>query len=579
MKIRLRRLNQIVIISLAILGIRLFSLQIIRGERYARLSDRNRIRKIILTAPRGRIFDRNGIPLADTRPSWTIAVIPTETNDSALSFLSAILKIPMPELRRRLEPIAAFPSPVNICRDVSFKIVAQIEENNFRLPGVMTRVDPVRNYPYGPIYAHCIGYIGEITDAELARDTSYHRLDYIGKTGIEARYEKRLRGADGTQFVEVDVRGREIGPLPEKRVQSPISGNDIYLTINHRLQQLAYELSKPYERSAVVGIAIRTGEILCLISNPAFDPNLFLSHLNSARWDSLVSNPAKPFFNRVISAAYPPGSTFKPLIALLALEKQLITPQTNFIPCNGGFRYGNRTFRCWSAHGHLNLIEAIEQSCNSYFYQIGLRLNVDTLSKFCRRLKLDQPSYIDIPGEKIGNVPSREFLNRRYGKGKWTQGVMLNLAIGQGELTLTPLQLALLYACIANDGTYFQPYLVDRIESAGTVIYTANPKQVKVELNSSQLKIIKTALTRVVEYGTARGAQLPEISIAGKTGTAQNPPKPDHAWFVGYAPAEDPEVVFAVILENAGQGGAAAAPIVSALVRSYFLSKNSYAQD
>ncbi|MGQ9708815.1 MAG: penicillin-binding protein 2, partial [bacterium] len=224
MRRRFKRLNQIAIALFAILAVRLVHLQVLRGARYARLSDRNRIRKIVLPAPRGKIFDRNGVLLADTRPSWTVAIIPTETNDSAIALLSTILSRPVAELKHRLEPIASLPSPVNILRDVPFKTIARIEENNFRLPGVLVRVDPVRNYPFRNLYAHTIGYLGEITEDELARDTSYRRLDYIGKTGIEARYESYLRGKDGQQFVEVDVRGREIGPLPEKRAEPPTPG-------------------------------------------------------------------------------------------------------------------------------------------------------------------------------------------------------------------------------------------------------------------------------------------------------------------------------------------------------------------
>lgn len=570
MKLKFKRLNQVTLALFVLLAVRLFYLQVLRGVRYARLSDRNRIRRFVLPAPRGRIFDRNGVLLADTRPSWTVAVIPTETNDSAIELLGRILSQPAEQLRRRLEPIAALPAPVNILRDVPLKTIVRIEENNSRLPGVIVRVDPVRNYPFKGLYAHTIGYLGEISEEELARDTSYRRLDYIGKTGIEASYENFLRGKDGQQFVEVDVRGREIGPLLEKRAEPATPGKDIYLTIDHRLQNLAYELTEDYERAAVIGISIRTGEVLCLVSRPAFDPNIFLSPLNAARWDSLVSNPSKPFYNRAISSAYPPGSTFKPLIALLALEQRLVTPQTTLLPCTGRFRFGNREFKCWTAHGRLNLLEAIEQSCNTYFYQLGIRLKLDTLISFCRRFGLGEVTGIDIPGENPGTLPARELLDRRYGRGKWTQGVMLNFAIGQGEILLTPLQLALTYCCIANNGSYYQPHLIARVDSAGRTVFVPQKKKVEVKLDHQALSAVKNGLNRVVEYGTGRAAQQEEFAIAGKTGTAQNPPKPDHAWFVGYAPAENPEVVFAVIVENAGHGGAIAAPIVGELVRTYW---------
>ncbi|MGQ9708354.1 MAG: penicillin-binding transpeptidase domain-containing protein, partial [bacterium] len=344
----------------------------------------------------------------------------------------------------------------------------------------------------------------------------------------------------------------------------------IDLTIDHRLQISAYEMTKNYERACVIGISVRTGAVLCLISRPDFDPNIFLSPLNSARWESLASNPSKPFYNRAISSAYPPGSTFKPLIALLALEKGLVTTQTTLMPCTGVFRFGNRVFRCWSAHGRLNLLSAIEQSCNSYFYQLGMHLKLDTLTSFCRRFGLGQVTGIDIPGENPGNIPTREFLDRRYGKGKWTQGLMLNFAIGQGEILLTPLQLALFYCSIAGDGTYYQPHIIARIDSAGRTVFVPSVKKFDILVDRHALSGVKKGLTRVVEYGTGQAAQLQAITIAGKTGTAQNPPKPDHAWFVGYAPAENPEVVFVVIIENAGHGGAIAAPVVGELVRAYY---------
>lgn len=570
MKDRLKRLTHIIIILFGILSLRLSYLQLMRGARYARLSDRNRIRKIVLPAPRGRIYDRNGILLADTRPSFSITVIPTETNDSALTLLANIINLPLAELKRRLEPIVAVPSPVTIYRNADPAIVARIQENNFRLSGVLIRIDPVRNYPSRELYAHVIGHLGEVTEEELVKDSTYRRMDYIGRTGVEASYEKILRGKDGYEFVEVDARGREIGPLPEKRPEPPVPGKDVYLTIDHRLQQLANELTKNYDRAAVIGISVKSGEIICLLSRPQFDPNIFLSTIDPTVWKSLVNNPSKPFYNRAISSGYPPGSTFKPLVALAALKDQVVTPTTNLLPCTGSFRYGNRTFKCWSAHGKLNLLGAIEQSCNVYFYQIGLRLDLDSLVEFCRRLNLGKPTGIDIPGESPGNIPSREYLDRRYGKGKWTRGTMLNFAIGQGEIMLTPLQLATLYACIANEGYYYKPFLVSRIDSAGIQIKTTRPYRIEVPINKSDLGQVKKALTRVVEFGTGRAAQHSEITIAGKTGTAQNPPRPDHAWFVGYAPAEAPEVVFAVLVENAGHGGMVAAPIVGELIRAYF---------
>jgi len=323
----------------------------------------------------------------------------------------------------------------------------------------------------------------------------------------------------------------------------------------------------------VVGLEVRTGAVLCLVSRPEFDPNIFIGPIDPNSWEALVANPSKPFFNRVIASCYPPGSVFKPVVALAALSSQLVSPTTTLEPCTGRFRYGNRVFKCWSTHGRVNLLEAIAQSCNSYFYQLGLKLGLDSLAAYCQRLSLGQPTGIDLPGENAGKIPSRSWLDSHYGKGKWTSGVLLNFAIGQGEIMTTPLQLAQVYATIANNGSCYQPYLVGRIDSCGHTVMTTKPRVRTVAIDPAHLKAVKLALTRVVEYGTGRAAQSQEIAIAGKTGTAQNPPKPDHAWFVGYAPAEDPEVVFAVLVENAGHGGVVAAPIVGQLVRAWWSNR------
>jgi penicillin-binding protein 2 len=570
METRLKQLTLLSLILLGALGLRLAHLQILMGKRYARLSDRNRIRRVVLPAPRGLVYDRGGVLIADTRPSYTVAVIPTELPDSTLPLLAGLLGASSDDLGQTIGPISQVPQPVNVRRDVDMATVARLEENRFRLPGVMVRVDPVRNYPMGERYCHVLGHLGEVSDEELRRDPAYRRLDFIGRAGIEARYEVQLRGASGLQYAEVDAGGHEIGPLSEKRTEPALPGLNLHLTLDDRLQRLACDLTAGYARAAVVGLDARTGAVLCLVSRPGFDPDIFMSPMSPATWQALISNPSKPFFERATASSYPPGSTLKPVVALAALSRHVLTARTTLDPCSGAFRYGNRTFKCWAAHGRLDLSGAITQSCNSYFYQVGLRLGLDSLTAGCRRFGLGSVTGIDLPGEKAGNIPSRDWLDSRYGSGKWTSGVIVNLAIGQGEILATPLQMAQVYAAIAGNGTWCRPYLVERIDSAGTTVFTHAPERRETGLDRRLFDQVKVALTHVVEYGTGRAAQLREITIAGKTGTAQNPPRPDHAWFVGYAPAEDPEVVFAVLVENAGHGGAVAAPIAGALVRAWF---------
>ena len=570
MAARLTRLTQVLLILLGILTLRLVHLQVIQGARYARLSDRNRIRKLVLPAPRGRILDRNGVLLADTRPSFTVSVVPTELTDSALPLLARMLDIPEADMREQLKPVAMYASPINVKRDVSIEEVARIEESSFRLPGVNIRVDPVRHYPTGNSYGHVLGHIGEVGGEELRGDTSLRPLDFVGRAGIEAQYETLLRGRDGSEYVEVDARGQEIGPLREKRPDPEVPGHDLVLTIDNRIQALACSLLVPYERAAVVGMDTRTGAIVCLVSKPDFDPNIFMTPIDPATWDSLISNPSKPFYNRAVTSGYPPGSTMKPVVALGALRQGALTPDTRFQLCTGSYKYGNRVYKCTAAHGSLDLVGAITQSCNVYFYQAGLRLGLDSLTSYAREIGLGRITGIDLPGEKPGNIPTRQWLDKRYGKNKWGAGSVLNFAIGQGEVTATPLQMAVLYGAIANNGRAVRPYLVARVDSAGRMIQTTLPETHQLPMRQQDLDVVKLGLERVVERGTGAAARIKEISIAGKTGTAQNPPKPDHAWFVGYAPTEAPEVVFAVLVENAGHGGVVSAPIAGQLIRAYF---------
>lgn len=569
---RFRRLVALLLGLFLLLILRLVQLQILQGPRYARLSDRNRIREILLPAPRGRIFDRDGKVLAETKPSFTCTVVPTELAPGTLALLAQLLEIPANELEARIRPVARYTAPVNIKRNLSIDEVARIEENNFRLEGVHIRVDPIRSYPNGAPYAHLIGHIGEVTDAELQADTSLRRLDYVGRSGIELGYERFLRGRNGHVYVEVDARGQELGLLPEGGSRDPVPGYDLHLTVSDRLQCLAYRLLRSYQRGAAVGIDVRTGDILCLVSYPAFDPNLFLGRINSASWESLTNNQSKPFYNRAVTSCYPPGSTIKPLIALGALNDGTISRTTRFTLCAGSYKYGNRIFRCNGTHGSLDVIGAITYSCNVYFYQLALTVGLDRLTSFMRDCHLGQLTGIDIPGEKPGIIPDRTWLNRRYGKGGWGAGSVLNFGIGQGEIQVTPLQLASAYAALAADGIRCRPHVVARIDSAGHAVFRRKIEREPMPFADQNIAIIKQAMTRVVEHGTATSARLNEVTVAGKTGTAQNPPRQDHAWFVGYAPADAPEVAFAVIVENAGHGAAIAAPIVGQLVRAWFCS-------
>ncbi|MEO0078246.1 MAG: penicillin-binding protein 2 [candidate division WOR-3 bacterium] len=570
MEHRFARLTQVLAVLFAILIVRLTQLQLVQGRRYSYLSDRNRIRQVVRPAPRGRILDRNGRVIAESRPSFTCTVVPTELGDTTLGLLARLLDVPEEELSRRIRPVAAYASPVKVKRDLSLAEVCRIEENSFRLSGVHLRIDPVRSYPSGEAYGHVLGHLGEASDDDLRRDTTLRPLDLVGRSGIEAEYERLLRGRDGYEYVEVDVRGQEVRPLPEKRPVPPVPGKELHLTLDDRIQQLAAELTNGYDRAAVVGLKVRTGEVVCLFSRPTFNPGVFIGSVDTAVWNRLMKNRSKPFFNRAISSGYPPGSTMKPVVALAALRRGVISPSTVLDPCHGSYRYGNRTFKCWSSHGAVNLVEALAVSCNNYFYQVGLRLGIDSLTAFALQVGLGRNTGIDLPGERAGNIPTRAWLDRRYGKGRWGAGSILNFAIGQGEVLVTPLQLAVFYAAVANNGVACRPYLLDHADSAGHEVYRAQVRTTRLPVSEADIRVVKAGLDKVVEYGTAAAVRMKEVAIAGKTGTAQNPPRPDHAWFVGYAPADDPEVVFSVLVENAGHGGSVAAPIAARLIRAWF---------
>ncbi|MFO7676679.1 MAG: penicillin-binding protein 2 [bacterium] len=562
-------LQRIFLALSALLVLRLTQLQLVQGARYARLSDRNRIRQVILSAPRGRVFDRNGELLADTRPSFTVSVIPTEMDDNTLASLAGLLEVPEDELRDMVRPVTHVSAPVKVRRNLTARQLYRLEENRFRLAGVRTSVDPVRNYPGRETYCHVLGHVGEANAADLARDTSYRLLDFVGRDGIEGRYEAALRGRDGVEYIEVDVRGQEIGPLAEKRLVEPQAGSDLHLTVDARLHRECERLMRG-RAGAAVALDVRTGEVLCLYSQPGYDPGIFTGPIPARLWDSLVGSPGRPFFHRAICAGYPPGSVFKPFVALAALESGRATAGTRYAPCQGSYRYGDRTFACWSRHGSLAMVDALAHSCNVYFYQLGLDLGLDSLASFVGSFPFGRPTGIDVPNEAPGRLPTRDWLDKRYGRNRWGRGTLLNLSIGQGEMLATPLQVALAFAAIAGEGRYHLPHIVARVDSAGVTTLRARPRAGRAAGDAASYRIVKRGLERVVERGTARAARLADVAIAGKTGTAQNPSGEDHAWFACYAPVDNPEIAVAVIVERGGHGGAVAAPIARQLVRRWF---------
>ena len=549
------------------------------------LSEENRIRVEVLTAPRGEIRDRKGRLLADCVPSFTVTLDPFDKVytrdparlDSTLQALAPILGVDAASLRDKIrkERKVSF-LPIRLRRNVEKRSVAFVSEHLDRLPGVQVESEPLRRYPLGLMASHLLGYVGEISDKELLDPvySNYLSGDLIGRMGIERGYEKLLRGVDGKRFVEVNALGRKGEFLGEKHPILPTRGTDLTLTIDLDVQRAAEEAFEPGARGAVVALDPRNGDVLALASKPNYDPNEFSMGITQERWSELSSGGNYPLFNRAIQAAYPPGSTIKPFTALAGLENGVMTPGTFFAQsCTGEFRFGTRLFGCWKheGHGSLSMHNAIVRSCDVYFYQLGIRIGLERLSAFMSKLTLSDKTGIDLPQERRGLYPDPAWYDKRFGAGRWSRGIILNLAIGQGEVILTPVKLAQIAAFIANGGTLWKPHL---IRSVGSTAAAASGDSIGqyVALDARSLAAVRSAMASVVSdpQGTGGQARLDSISVAGKTGTAQNPHGKDHALFICFAPVDAPRIAVAVLVENAGHGSTAAAPIARKVLQSFF---------
>lgn len=576
-------------------ALRLYYLQIIKGDFFRNQAENNRIRTELVSAPRGIIRDCRGTILVDNRPAYHVYLVREKVPvDEIIQRLSTFCNVPLENFRSVLEKNKRTPlfKPIRLMADINWDCLAKIEANTYRLPGVYVEVEPVRSYRFPGLASHVLGYLGEITEEELAKPeySDYTGGDDIGKTGIEKTYEKVLRGSRGAREVEVDALGRKLRVIDEK---DPIAGHGLWLTIDAQLQYKAIELMKDFE-GVVVAIDAKTGAVKAMVSVPSFDENLFVKGINLEDWKRLNTDPRHPLLNRVIQSAYPPGSTIKPFIALAGLQEGLIG-KSDRVNCPGFFRFGNRDYRCWKKRGHggVDLYRAITESCDVYFYQLGNRLGITKLSVYFRMFGMGSPTGIELPGEKSGIVPDPEW-KLRFLRQPWHKGETISVAIGQGYLSVTPIQLAAAYVAIANDGTWLRPYLVEKIE--GEEKAKREPREQKrIPIKTEYFKLVKNGLEGVVrdQRGTAHRIWKESIPIAGKTGTAQvvkfaerveneaKIPKQfrDHAWFAGYAPSYDPEIVVVAIVEHGGHGGSTAAPIVASVIEEYFqISKSKDVQ-
>ncbi|WP_353683419.1 penicillin-binding protein 2 [Thermodesulfovibrio sp. 3907-1M] len=566
----------IIFLIFIIILLRLWQLQILNTEKYKKLAEQNRIRIIKIPAPRGIIYDRNGIPLVENIPSFAALISPEYADKVDINLLSKILNIPPDELQNRLKTkIESIYMPIKIKDDLTFKEIAMLEARRSEIPGLIIQTELKRHYPFGPATAHLLGYLGKITEQQIKNNPQYQSLPsyfLVGQTGLEKLFDERLMGIPGEKIVEVDALGRELRLIKES---PPVKGEDIYLTIDALLQEAAYK-SFDTLTGAFVAIKPDTGELLALLSSPSFDPNKFVEGVTEAYWNELISNPKNPLLNRAVQGLYAPGSTFKIITALAGLEEGVITPDKVLVNCNGGISVGQWTFGCWKKEGHgpVNLRKALVESCDVYFYELGRILGIKKIHKYATLLGLGSSTGFN-SDEKSGLVPDDEW-KKKVKKSSWFLGDTFNTAIGQGFLKVTPLQMARVMAIVVNGGLKVTPYIIRGDE----------PRKENLNLNPKNLDIIKEALSGVVNEpsGTASGARSYIIKFGGKTGTVQVISKKlkekvsyknieHHAWFIGFAPVENPEMAFSVIVEHGGSGGAVAAPVARNILEGYILKK------
>ena len=577
-----------------LLGLRLWYLQIMKYEEFQTRSVRNRTRVLPLEAPRGPIYDRNGELLVGNRPSFRISVMRQDVEDreALLQRLSELLEVELPVLEERWKEGKRFPiyRPVPLATDVSRETLERVQEHGVELQGGLSEVRPVRDYLEKGSAAHLLGYLGEITETELLSDDfeGYQAGDFVGKVALERSYEPYLKGEKGRRLVEVDVKGKLLRQL---QMEAAKPGNKLYLTLDRELQRAA-DKAFGDQSGAAVALDVRTGDILAMVSRPTFDPALFARGIASDEWTALLKDPRHPLQNKVIAGQYAPASTFKMVVALAAMREG-IAGRNRAIDCKGDFVLGDARFRCWkkTGHGRTDLKKALRESCDVWFYQVGLELGIDKLSAAAKEFGLGAPVGYPLPGERSGVMPSREWKWERFHK-PWYGGETVIAAIGQGFVLSTPIQLAVMTAALANGGKVLKPQLIERIEDwQGTQLLETEPELVRqVQYSNAAWKELSRALVAVVNEprGTGQVARLDQVVVAGKTGTSQVVRRKSdeeeemdqggdvpyrfrpHALFVAYAPADDPEIAVAVVVEHGQHGGSAAGPVARKILEQYF---------
>ncbi len=569
-----------------ILAVRVFYLQVMKGSYYKELARENRVRYVNIKALRGLIYDRNGKELVRNIPSFDVIFIPADfPKDPAEK--NKEIKIVAEILSMNDQNVAAIANsqeaeslnPVLIKSNISEYESLIFSERKNELKGFQLEKTAVRQYENGAVFSSVIGYTGKINRDELQKHSDYLMTDYIGKTGLEASYERYLRGIDGKQKMEVDSAGNLKKNLG---TENPINGSDLRLGLDAELQKKIQEilekklLETNTKTAAAVAVNPKNGEVLALVSIPSYDNNLFAKGISTEDYRALITDPAKPMFNRAISGEYPPGSTFKPLVAASALEEKTITPETS-LNCPGEISIGNYRFPDWKTHGNENVRSAIAESCDVFFYAVGggwgniPALGIDRIKNYAEKFGLGKTLGIDISGEAPGLVPNREWKQQKLGE-RWYTGDDYHSAIGQGFVTATPLQLANYTAAIANGGTVYQPHIVSYIKKMTVTEEKIEPQVIsKNFISPSNIQVVREGMRQTIISGTAQLLKSLPVEAAGKTGTAQfGSENKTHGWFVSFAPYDNPEIAMAVLVEGGGEGHSTAVPVTNEVLKWYF---------
>jgi penicillin-binding protein 2 len=567
---------------LSILLTAFFNTQVVRGSEFKARSENNRLRPVVIPAPRGTMYDRYGEVVATSIPGFSVALLPgtKEVIQRTLADLQPFLGLAQSDIEELLAKRDARPNDLlTVTDDATFSQVAALEERRTSFPNLLIVDRPKRYYPAGPALGHLVGYVSEITREELQKkefaERGYTQGRWVGKAGLEKEYEFRLAGSDGARFVEVDALGRIVNPRSTVEVQAPTPGKDLHLTLDLGLQKYLREIFPDTMAGAIAVMEPGTGEVLALYSNPTYDPNDFVGGIPSTLWRALRSDPEKPLLDRTINGLYPPGSTFKLATAAIALEKGVVKPEDHMpIPCTGGMAYAGRYARCWdhSGHGYLDLAGAIEKSCDVYFYQLGIRIGFADFAREGTRMGFSSRTGVDLPSESRNIFPTqpvKEFWIERFGNPPMANEIM-PLAIGQGPNSQSVLSMATFYSALAaGNGRTYPPHLLEGLVDEKDVL--------DLQISEASLRAMWEGLGRVTEPGgTAYLSALGRWKLYGKTGTAQNSHGADHGWFAGFAgPRGGPPEVVAVVIVEFGQHGSDVAPLVSKAAE-YYLDKKHH---